>query len=235
MEYIDIHSHILPLLDDGAGSEKESLALINVLKNQSVTKILATPHFYADIFDLNETLSNAIAALEKIKELTAGSSPEIKLGFEVHYFKNISACAQIKQLTLNNSSYLLLELSYKGLPDSVVNDIISLKLNLGITPVLAHIERYAKLSGFENVLETIDEGFAIGQINAPSICDKHTRKTALRLIESGYGTLIASDAHSLKTRPPEIDKAFKIIAAKLGENTVNKLKQANHAFYERIW
>ncbi len=235
MEFIDIHTHILPGVDDGAKSIDESLQLVAELKKQGVTKILATPHFYAESASLDDTLQKAKKAFLNLKEKLSDTDPDIKLGYEVHYFKNISKIDEIEKLTISGTRYLLLELAYSQSLEHAADDIIALSLNRNITPILAHIERFSAMPGFDKILETIKDGFSIGQINASAFSNRILRKSALRLIEDGYGTLIASDTHSIKNRPPEFDNAFKVIGKKLGEEKVLALKRKSDSFCKKIF
>lgn len=236
MAYIDVHSHILPGVDDGARSINESLQLIAKLKKQGVTRILATPHFYASVCSLEDTVKKAQDSYADLKMFLTNADPQIKIGYEVHYFKNISKIDDIEKLTIDGTRFLLLELAHMPSLEPAAEDIISLVLDRHITPILAHIERFALLPGFDRITETIKDGFSIGQINASAFSiNRKSKKIALRLIKEGYGQIIASDTHSVNSRPPEFDNAFKIIGKKLGEDTVKKIMAENNILSEKIF
>lgn len=235
MEYIDIHTHILTGVDDGAKSHEESLKLVAELKKQGVTKILATPHFYAETASLDDTLHKTKSAYVRLINDLSDDDPAVKLGYEIHYFKNVSKIDEIDKLTIQGTRYLLLELAYSQSCENAVNDIISLSLDRNIIPILAHIERFTLLPGFDKILEAIKDGFCIGQINASAFSNRGLRKAALNLIKDGYGEIIASDTHSVLNRPPEFDNAFKFISKKLGEDEVLRLKRINDNLCKKIF
>jgi len=222
----DIHSHILPAVDDGAQNIKESLALISSMKEQGITSVIATPHFYAN--------SCPNPALHK-KEMEGAlctllahdpAITEIYLGHEVHYFKGISRSTEISQLKMGDSDYLLLELPYDLASLSVVDEIGDLALNIGVTPILAHIERYAFSPVFPALLNIIESEYAIAHINCDSLLtDKKSVKFALSLIKNGYISFLASDAHSVDRRPVRMSQSLNVVKEKLGEAAAIKLRE----------
>lgn len=223
----DIHSHIILGVDDGSANIRESLQLLEMLKNQGVCRAVATPHFYADSCPSPSVHAESMRLeLEKLSEaakMAGHENPKLFLGHEVHYFRGISAVRDIEKLCYFGSRRILLELPFGQFDRRVTDEAVEMSLNFGLTPVLAHIERYARSGSFQNVLEIIDDGFCEAQLNCDTVIDRRTRKFALQLIEDGYIKYLASDAHSVKSRPPRFDSAVKIIDQKLGESAVQRL------------
>ena len=222
----DIHTHILPNVDDGARSMEESLALLKLLAAQGVSSLIATPHFYAiNCVNFKEHLERVNSAFNALESLRQQGMPHIYLGHEVHYFKGISNSDDIGNLTLNNTNYLLLELPYADISSYIADEIIDLQLNRGITPVLAHIERYLSRRGMVSVFDTIKEGYALAHINCDSLLDGKLRKLCFNMIKDGLISFMASDTHSLEMRPPHMDEAAAILQKKFGPELLESFEE----------
>lgn len=230
--YTDIHSHILPNVDDGAKSEKESLQILQSMAKQGITSVVVTPHFYSlNCYEPKVHKENLKKVFEGLLNKAKNIVPNIILGHEVHYFKGISSCEEIKELTMGESSYILIELPMCNFKDDVADEIMALALDFGLKPIIAHVERYAFAEGFRSILKLVESGLAIAHVNCDSIVDRRTRKNALNLIKYGFASFITTDAHSIKKRPPLMDKALKIIENKLGAEVREKLRlNANNLF-----
>lgn len=237
MRFVDIHSHILPGVDDGAQDVETSVRLLEMMKEQGVTDVFATPHFDASQYSIEEFNNDIDTAQKLLSNATYGSDlPAVHIGCEVYYFPGISKSAGIKQLTLGGSKFLLLELCYgQAITDKVVHEIVDVYNNFGIVPIIAHIERYSKEKGFKKLLELIRNRVCIAQINAASLMDKQPyKRISLKLIKQGYISFIASDAHSVKYRPPLMDKAFETIKNSLGEDYVDAFAKNSNDFYKHV-
>lgn len=233
--YFDLHAHIIPYVDDGAKSVKEALEMLDILKDQGVSAVAATPHFYAYREGSFEKYCERIdAAYKELLEHKPGDLPQIIKGCEVHYFKGMSRFDLINQLCIGDSKYILVELPYRTITDKIIDEIINLKLYCGLIPILAHIERYSKIDGFDKVLKIINEGFAIGQVNAYSLLKFSTRRQTLRLLEYGYATIIAGDSHSTKGKPPLIAQALQIAQKRLPEKTYKNILSTSEKILNEV-
>ncbi len=220
----DIHTHIVPNVDDGARSTEESLALLDMLAAQGVCSCIATPHFYAhNCQSLDSHIERVSKEFAELKAQLREGMPHIYLGHEVHYFKGISCCEDIKKLTINNSKYILLELPYSDISESVVNEIIDLNLNLGLKPILAHVERYIDRHGIISVFDVIRDGYALAHINCDMLLDKKVRKLCFKLIEDDLISFVASDTHSVEFRPPRLDEGLEVLERKFGSALTQRL------------
>ena len=221
MVLMDIHSHILPGVDDGPKDIETSLSILEMMKAQGITDVIATPHFIATEENLEymQRVDDSYATLSSIakdKDL-----PNIILGSEVFYFNGIGKSQSIKQLCINGSEYLLLELPNYSITSYILNNIKELKENLRVTPIIAHIERYYHERGFRNLLKLVKDGTVLAQVNASSLLDSPRKKDVLKLIKKGYITFIATDAHSVVNRPPLLDKALHEVAIRFGGKQKN--------------
>ena len=236
MTFLDIHAHILPEVDDGARDMETATTLLEMLKSQGVTDVIATPHFYPDSDNaeqFSELTQNAYKDLvEKTKHLDL---PRVFLGCELRYFNGIGKSKAIKQFVISGTKYLLLELPY-GTPitKTVLQDIIDINEQQGLVPILAHIERYNKVSGYKKLLKLISDGYALAHINATALVAKESVRLCEKLIKRGYVSFLASDTHSIHSRPPHIDKALSVIGDRLGRSAANRLIIKSNRLLEEI-
>ena len=222
--YTDIHSHILPGVDDGAADIAESLELLNMMKQQGIDTVVATPHYHAEIcLSPKKHSEKCREVLEGLKAALPGGAPNILLGYEVRYFRGISQSEEVATLKLGNTNHLLIELPPYKISSKVADEIVEFSLNFGVKPIIAHIERYIKSSLFGAFLNIIDEGFAEAQINCDSLLFQKLRKPCLSLIKDGYINYIATDTHSMLERPPHLIPAIDVLNSKLGKKETEKL------------
>ncbi len=236
MDYLDIHSHILPDVDDGAKDLETSIELLKLLKEQGVTAVIATPHFYPSYDNAEEYVEKINAVYNQLKDAVAGQDlPRVFLGCELRYFGGISKSQSIDQFTIKGTDCLLLELPY-GAPITklVLEDIIALSENSGFRVILAHIERYYKVKGFKKLLKLISDGYATAHINADGMTSKEEAKICEKLIKGGYISFVASDTHSVKNRPPKIKGALKAITDRLGKSAATRLMLKSNQLLEEL-
>ncbi len=234
MSYIDIHSHILPGIDDGARNLESSIELLKMLKEQNVTDVITTPHFYPDSDNAEEFAQKAALAYDALKKAVQNENlPTIHLGCELRYFNGIGKSRDINQFVIKGTDYLLLELPY-GAPITklVINDITALSENFNI--ILAHIERYHKVKDYKKLLKLISDGYAIAHINADGITSKEESKICEKLIKGGYISFVASDAHSPRSRPPKIKEALEAIAERIGRSEADRLIHNSNQLSEEL-
>ena len=233
--FFDIHSHILPAIDDGAKTIEESLELLKILKEQGVTAVLATPHFYPqddNLIEFAEKCNNAFDSLNK--ETQKNDLPIILKGCEMLYFKGISEANSLKELCLNNSNYLLLELVDPIITPSLFEEIINLSNNLGIIPIIAHIERYYKAKNYRNFLKFIKEHNILTQVNANAFFLPKYKRVIKKLFKMDIVNFIASDTHSPTFRPPMINDALDFIEEKFGKDIKDRLIENSNNLYIEI-
>lgn len=236
MQYLDIHAHILPSVDDGAKDMETAIMLLEMLKEQGVTEVIATPHFYPDTDSAEEFAEFTDKAYNGLKnEIAHKDLPKVFLGCELRYFSGMGKSRAIKQFVISGTNYLLLELPY-GAPitKTVLQDIIDISERQGLTPILAHIERYAKVSGFKKLLKLISDGYAVSHINAGAVVTKETARLCEKLIKKGYVSYLASDTHSPEHRPPQIKQALEFITDRLGRSAANRLIIKSNRLSEEI-
>lgn len=237
MPLTDIHCHLLPGIDDGARNIEISLQLLEAEYNSGVRQIVFTTHFDCEKTDLDLFLDKRKRAFDSVLETIKREHPEwddlqLGLGAEVKYSPNLPELP-LEQLCLGQTRFLLLELPFHMFPayfESTIRQIIM----SGITPILAHIERYSYVLSDPPVLcDWIDEGVLM-QMNAETFLqkDKDT-KLCLNLVKWNLVHVIASDAHSLHRRPVNLKEGLAVIEEKLGNQIKETLIQnSNHIFMD---
>ena len=213
MGYIDIHSHILPDVDDGAKSVEESIALLLQEKANGVSSVVCTPHFYPEVDSFENNIQKTRTAFLNLKKEIEGMDlPEIFLGHEVQYFHGISRCTCLDDLCISNTNYILIELPFLyGLKDWMIDEIVKMENHLGVNIIIAHIDRYINDKNFKKLLKKAQGKNIFFQINADSVLHPLRQKAVIKLFKKGIISFIASDTHSVKDRPVLLTEAFKIL------------------------
>lgn len=201
---IDIHTHIIPDVDDGAKDVETSILMIKKEIECGVDTIVFTPHSYLHRFIDKEKIIDRFNLLKK--ELV---NYDIKyyLGQEIYYEADtLDKLKNNKYLTINNTKYILIEFDYDIIYDDLVEIIYSIRL-LGYEPIIAHIERYN--ISFKDYYRLKKEFNPILQVNCEFVLNHKIR--AKRMIKDKIIDYIASDCHSLNRRRPNLDKVKKIL------------------------
>lgn len=192
--FTDIHTHILPSVDDGAQSMEDALELLRLQKNSGVDRVMLTPHFYPQIDDLADFLDRRQRAYtELMRHWEESTMPQLQLGAEVHYSPALVEL-DLEQLTLGMGKYLLLELPDNEIP-AYVEQVVEKILRKGVTPILAHVERCAYFRRQPEVLLRLVQTGALGQVSARALLDKKDRGFGECCIKNGLGHFVASDLH----------------------------------------
>ena len=224
---IDIHSHLIWGVDDGAQTMEDSLAMLRLAAETGTTDIVATPHAN-DRYDFDRAELETKAA--QLRE-ASGGKPRLHLGCDFHLsFGNIeSAMAQRDLYTINRSRYLMVELPEILIPPGIDRALEHLQ-DAGMVPIITHPERNRALS--EDV-KRLDHWIEIGcyvQVTAQSLEGRFGRTAknlATRWIDGGQAHFVASDAHDLEARPPRLDRAYRYIAEKHGQAEAERLLRDN--------
>ena len=224
-EFFDIHTHILPHNDDGSSSSSESIEMLKALYSQGATRVALTPHFKAKDDEPERffrrrhataaRLLERINALSQSDELLAGGIPEIYLGAEVTFFNAMSNVEALGDMCLLGTKYLLVEMPLCRWTVSMLDEIRELSRKQGITPIIAHIDRYFGCFNDSMIDRMIEEGVKI-QISADAFLSFWYRRKALDLLTSGRVHFIGSDAHNMGDRAPCLGDAVNEIEKRIG-------------------
>ena len=223
---IDLHTHILPGIDDGAKDETTSLRMLQMQQREGVDRLFLTPHFDCRRTTLADFLSARQEAFERLTRAAAGTSvPAMKLGVEVHFSPELME-QDLTKLTLGGSEYLLLELSHRRYP-AVLEQAVEAMLDAGITPILAHVERFTYFAQHPELLvDLIDRG-ALAQVSADVVATHRFFSFARNALTHDVAQFVASDAHNTDSRPPCLGQAMRKLPA--------DLRARVNAFADAVW
>ncbi len=229
---IDFHSHILPRMDDGSKSIEESLEMLRRLSAQGITKVVATPHFYANDESVAEFLERRKQSYNSLMPHITEDMPEILLGAEVKYYQGISRLEDLKALCIEGSDLLLLEMPMCKWTEYTVKEVVDITGFGNIIVVMAHVERYMNFQS-KKIWNQLLECDLLMQVNADFFTELHTRRKALKMIMDQTVQLIGSDTHNLTTRCPRMGEAFEIIRKKHGEGFVRHINHYENELFSR--
>ncbi len=233
--FFDIHSHILHHIDDGAKDLDESVTLLEDMYSQGITDVIATPHFYPQTDVLDDFIKTATTRFnELINAIKTKDLPNIYLGCEVFYYSGISKASSLENLTLNGSNYILLEPNFSLIGKGFQKELLYFRDTLGITPIIAHIERYHKEKGYKELITFIKENAILTQVNASSFTNRQYTRTLKKLITQDVISFLATDTHSKEHRPPQLREALSIIENKYGNNYKQKLCKNSEELFKKI-
>lgn len=211
---LDIHTHILPDMDDGAKSFEESMKILDICVAQGYTDIVFTPHFKSKHSDCKNNFKDFI--LGKFNAFKAQANRnDINLypGCEIYYDKNVlPLLKEGKLLGINETKYILLEFPMYFSSSEMEDALYSINL-LGYKVIIAHVERYAQWLDIEDIKEIKKEGHLI-QINISSLQKKDGNKVyklAKKVLNSGIVDYIATDTHSVEDQKINMGYIRKII------------------------
>lgn len=200
----DMHTHILPGVDDGAKNIEESLVLIDRLVKAGITDICLTPHYYTHKESMTDFTARRDAAFRELAS-HVGDKVRLHLGAEVFVTQYLFTSEyDLTKVCYNGTRYMLTEFPYSsnfsGETMSLINTLMN---NHRIIPVLTHVERYPYLLKHPQVLEELIYMGIIIQSNACSFSEFSLRRKLLKLLNNGYIQVIGSDAHSLNRNTPD--------------------------------
>ncbi len=200
---LDFHTHILPEMDDGSHSVDESYQMLKAEAVQGITKVVATPHFYAREGSPTRFLERREAACRKLAAQIPKRNelPLIYLGAEVHYFDEICSVDDLAELRIVGTPLLLLEMPMTTWTRRMIGDVKELASRPGFQIVLAHIDRYLRFIPRGCLEEMIASDILI-QANTSFFCGFGTKRRARAMLEQGQIHFVGSDCHNTGTRAP---------------------------------
>ncbi len=225
---VEMHCHILPLIDDGSQSIETSLKMIERLQEQGAKKIVLTPHYYSDTISLDDFLRQRDISFNALQKALPSGAPELIPAAEVYICPYLFNNDSIDELKIGNSDYVLIEHPFSSLMGEAEYDrLMNLYCDFGARPILAHIERYPALMEDPYVLDSYIEMGCLPQVNVSSFATgpRSVRKKLFKYLQSGRIMLLGSDAHNLDTRPPEYEDGIKAIIKKCGQEAVDTLME----------
>jgi protein-tyrosine phosphatase len=220
---VDIHSHIVYGVDDGAKTIENSLAMLELAAECGTTDIVATPHSDNKYQYDPELVAGRIAEMQA----AIGDRIRIHRGCDFHlHFDNIRRCEEDRsRFTINGQRYLMVEFAESSIPKNIAY-VFQDMLRRDITPVITHPERNALLMGRVNeMIEWVRFG-CLMQVTAQSFTGRFGKKAeegCRRLMRRNMVHFVASDAHDTEWRPPDLREARRLVSADYGEDVAERL------------
>ncbi|MCL2083885.1 MAG: hypothetical protein FWH06_01335 [Oscillospiraceae bacterium] len=232
---IDLHSHILPGIDDGAEGIDEALALLRAEQDDGVDTVVLTPHFRTHMANIEMFLQNRNGALELLRSNASDRPVKLLTGSETAFSPELLKM-NIDPLCIEGTKNILIEMPMDHYP-SVTREVFYELTLLGYTPIVAHAERHQYFMRDPGQLAALIRGGAYIQVNADSLLrGRQTSKAILRMIATNLVHVIATDTHSMDSRPPLLGQAMAFIEKKLGKDTAQRLIQnAQWILNNEVW
>lgn len=218
--FVDIHTHILPGVDDGAKELSESLELLKRACAQGTGAVVLTPHYRGRY--RNNVKEKLTGIFEKLCEAAKTQCPELELylGCEVGYELDVSEkIADGSVLSLNGSQYVLLEFRENSFRSQILDGVLEV-LNFGYVPIIAHAERYEAFRKYPKLANEVTALGALLQLNADSVLGRGgvgIQWYCHKLLKAHLVHFVATDAHDQKLRKPELAHCYRRIRKKYGQ------------------
>lgn len=223
---IDLHTHILPGIDDGAKNAEQSIALIDLLLAQSVDEIALTPHFNPESTPMGEFLQKREAAFLRLQKELGDRKVALYPASETRYSHVLLNYTDLTPICIENTRHLLLELPFSStFEKKMFTDIGRLVDEHGITPIIAHIDRYIPVHKDTSVIRMLRECGCKIQLNCDCLTGFFSRGFAMKLLKKGLIDVLGTDCHNTTTRVPVMREALNRITSQLGEDYVTILEQ----------
>ena len=221
----DFHSHILPGMDDGSADVTMSLEMLRREKTQGISRVVATPHFYARYEDPERFLRRRDQAEQKLRTAMAEQPdlPELLIGAEVYYFRGIAESEILSQLTIRGTNSILVELPSGPWDETICRDLTDIWEKRGLNPIVAHIDRYIRPLHTYGIPKLLQQLPVLVQANGEFFLDRATAGMAMKLLKADQIQLLGSDCHNLTDRKPELGDVLARIEKKLGHGTLEKI------------
>lgn len=230
VKIIDIHSHILPGIDDGARSLEESLEMLRIALKSGITDIICTPHYKEGRHNAGPKKIQEL--IENLEELALENGIPINLhpGNELLYTIDAEEALEDNKLnTMNHTEYVLVEFQPFDSYQHIRNALDTIR-GLGYLPILAHAERYdCLLKDWKCIQELKDLGAEI-QLNASSVVGElggKLKRYTRKLLKKELVDYISTDAHRKEGRTPDMSKCAELLYKKLDSGYVESLLYKN--------
>ena len=196
-----------------------SITMLRMEYEQGVHTVVATPHFYARHDTPARFLERRNSAEQRLREalLACESVPEIHVGAEVAFFSGMSESDALQDLCIRGTKYILVEMPMSSWSDTMYDELVHIRERAGLIPIVAHIDRYLSPFHVRKIMDRLEELPVLVQMNAEYLLNKHTTRTALRLIREERVQLLGSDCHNLGSRAPNLGAAAQKLRDRLGE------------------
>ncbi len=229
MMLCDIHTHVLPGLDDGSADIGISTKMIEQMRLQGVTDVCLTPHFYPQNMPVSRFVQKRDECISRVQQLFDSAGITVHPAAEVRLSQNLFFNESINDLCIDGKSYLLLELPFTPISVTEIEKSINhLFANYSVTPIIVHPERQNYIFNLTALTAFADMGCLV-QFDSGSLKNIFIRQKLIRFICDDLIQLVGSDCHGSVKRTPDMISINKY----LDEQTVSKLFENNAAIINR--
>ena len=225
----DLHTHILPGMDDGAKDAKTSIAMLRMEREQGVDTVVLSPHFYGDretatqfLRRRNKSFEELNKGLEQLLPQEREGLPRLVLGAEVAWRSDLVECEQVPELCIGQTKNMLLELPFTAWTNQMFNQIYDFMGRTGVMPVIAHLERYLKIQSKKHIREVLGFGVPV-QVSAQILTHPLAGLRAMNMLRRGQAHLLATDCHDTTGRAPDLQSGIQVVRRKLGDRCAQQL------------
>ena len=226
---IDLHSHILPGIDDGAVDAGETLALLRLAAADGIRRMVATPHINPGYFDNDRATINAALAVARALVQQHQIPIELAAAAEVRLTDQLMSAIELQQLPFlgqwQGQQVLLLELPHSHVPAGT-DKLLKWLGKKQIIAMIAHPERNREIQSNPQLLQRLQSAGCLFQLTASSLLgdlgDRH-QQCAEQLVRQRLYQVMASDCHNLQRRPPKLQQARQQLAQLTDEHYADAL------------
>jgi tyrosine-protein phosphatase YwqE len=222
---VDIHSHLLPGIDDGVRTIEESVAIIKKFKLLGYRRLITTPHIISDLYPNNREIITQ--KLQDVQTALKKENIDISIEASAEYYVDMEFLKLIEddELIPFNGNYILFETAYGSKP-MILDQVIHSLQAKGYIPVLAHPERYRYLHNDIELYKSLKADGVLFQVNIKSLQNRSKTicKMALKLIQLGLVDFMGSDVHKMH----DIVKLKKTLQSTAYRNAIKKNKLLNN-------
>lgn len=222
---VDFHTHILPNFDDGSKSVEESIQMLTLESEQGIKEVVLTPHFYPTEDDPKTYLERRKRAYETLvlEASKYEGLPTLYLGAEVYYFDGIGKWEGLKDLTIENTNYVLIEMPLAPWTNRMYKELEDIAHNLGLIPIIAHMDRYIAPFKTHDIPNKLAKLPVLVQVNSSFFLKPKTSFMAFKLLKDGKIQLVGSDCHNMEYRLPNMQVTINKIVSKLGLEMIENI------------
>ena len=221
----DLHSHVIPRVDDGSRSSAMSTEMLRRMKEQGVSTVCCTPHYYASQYSPRHFLNMRDSAFEHLLNKLPEELKDLRLlpGAEVLYFPGMAESEELESLCIEGTDLFLLEMPFRKWSEREINEVFMLLRSGRFRIILAHTERYFWYQKDPDLFKELQAEGMVLQSNAGFFLSWKTKRKAIKLFDGGFVDIISTDAHNTEDRAPNMGPAIELLRRKCGEEAVSHL------------
>ncbi len=212
-------------MDDGAADIATALTMLATAKEQGITTVAATPHFYPGQESVAAFLARRQESLAALAAHLPADAPRLLCGAEVLMREGISQL-DLRPLCITGTDCLLVEFPFRQAPYWLYEELENIVFGQGLTPVLAHVDRYMPWYSREQIASIADIGDTVLQLNGEAFLDRRHFAALRRWLPKNHALVMGSDMHNMQNRSPNLEEACRAMNGhRLGREWLSDVQQ----------